>query len=210
MDANTYIKPNSNKYKTEQKEKETAPERHIEKVVGGKVTTKKKSGLNKLAGDFLAEDASSVKSYILSDVIVPAAKKLLSDIVKDGIEMILYGRVSERSGRDRDRHTVSYRKYYDDRRDDRGSRDRDTRTRFDFDEIIFDSRGDAEVVLRQMDADIEDYGFVTVAAMYDLAGLTQPWTSNKYGWSNLRSAEVVHVREGYIIKLPRPMAIDYK
>ena len=55
---------------------------------------------------------------------------------------------------------------------------------------------------------IDSYGVVTVADMYDMAQLTQPYTSNKYGWMNIRNAEVKRVSDGYIIKLPKAMPID--
>ena len=51
-------------------------------------------------------------------------------------------------------------------------------------------------------------GVVTVADLYDLADLTQPYTANRYGWTNLRNATTQRVRDGYILKLPRPMPID--
>lgn len=204
---NMEVKPNSHKYKEEQKANATE-EKRVEKVVGGAARTKKKSEISKLTDVFIAEDAANVKSYILSDVLVPALKKLISDIVKDGIEMVLYGGVGGGSRRDSGRSSVSYRKYYDERRDDRGSRETRARSRFDYDDIVFETRGDAEAVREQMECVIDRYGFVTVADMYDLADLTQPYTSNKYGWYNLHSADVVRVRDGYILKLPKAEPID--
>ena len=55
---------------------------------------------------------------------------------------------------------------------------------------------------------IDTYGFVTVADMYDMAGLQAPYTSNKYGWTNIRTAETVRGRDGYMLKLPKAMPID--
>jgi hypothetical protein len=67
----------------------------------------------------------------------------------------------------------------------------------------------AESVREEMCNVIEEYGFVTVADMYDMAGLDQPYTSNKFGWTSIRSAESIRLRDGgYILKLPRPMPID--
>ena len=83
-------KPNSNRYKKEQSNA-LAERKKIEKVVTGKVKTKKKSEIRKLKDTFISEDVSNVKSYIVMDVLIPAAKKAISDIVRDGIDMILYG-----------------------------------------------------------------------------------------------------------------------
>ena len=79
------IKPNSHKYREEQKRK--AEREKVDKVVSGKVKTKKKNGF----GALISEDASSVKTYIFSDVLMPALQKLVVDIVKDGIDIIIYG-----------------------------------------------------------------------------------------------------------------------
>lgn len=197
-------KPTTNRFANERNN--SVPEdKHIEKVVKGTVKTKKKSDISKVADVFISEDIHNVKSYILMDVLVPAIKKAVKDIVTDGIEMILYGGTG-RSSRDSKSSNVSYRKYYDRRDEDRRSYDTPrARNRFDYDEIVFDNRGDAEAVLDQMECVIERYGFVTVADLYDMAvpDLTPPYTSNKYGWDALRNAEAVRTRDGYVLKLPK-------
>ena len=190
-------KPNSHRFKEEQKE---SSEKKVEKVVTGKVKTKKKSEVRKFADIFISEDVSNVKSYILMDVLVPAVKKAISDIVVDGIDMILYG---ERRGDKRRGNSskVSYRNYYD-RREDRFADEGSRRT------IILDSRGEAEEVLERMDELIDTYKMVTVADLYDLVGITGSYTDCNYGWTNIRTATVVHVRDGYMLKLPKPLPID--
>ena len=195
---------NSNKAKTEQTEKE---ERRVKKVVDGKVKTKRNEG-RKLANIFISEDASQVKSYVFMDVLVPAIKKAISDIVTDGIDMILYGGKSDKGGRTGGTK-VSYRNYYDDRRGDTRDRYRDSRDRFDYDDLVFESRGEAEAVRDEMFNMLERYGVATVADMYDAAGLVAPFTSNRYGWTSLRTSEIVRTRGGdYVIKLPKAMPID--
>ena len=55
---------------------------------------------------------------------------------------------------------------------------------------------------------VGQYGMVTVADMYDLAGLTPPYTAQRYGWFNIRTAEVIRGRDGYYLKMPKAMPID--
>jgi hypothetical protein len=203
-------KPNSHKSKAESTEVATTEEKKVKKVVSGKVS-KKENNTRKFAGLFVSEDAANVKSYVLMDVLVPAIKKAISDIVTDGIDMILYGET--RGKRSRSSGGVSYRSYYDDR--DRRDRDRGRDRgghgmsgRFDYEDIVFESRGDAELVREQMLDILDQYGMVTVADMYDLAGETAPYTASKYGWFNIRTAEVTRIRNGYILKLPKAMPID--
>lgn len=200
--------PNSHKYKAEMKAKQSADaERKIEKVAKGRVTKKKH---NRFADVFIAEDASNVKSYMFSEVLIPAAKKLLWDIITDGAGMFLFGETGRASKNRPGASKVSYTKYYEDPRDDRRySSTGKAKRGFEYDDIIFDNKGDAEVVLDRMCEVIDTYGFVTILDLYDLADLTAPaHTSNRYGWTNLRSAETVRVRDGYILKLPRASVID--
>ena len=188
--------PNSNKYKEEHKEKS------VKKVVNGKVKTKKNEG-RKLMNMFISEDAKNVKSYIVLDVLVPAIKKAILDIVTDGADMILYG--GSHGGKRKSGNKVSYRSYYDDKKDDKDYR---SKGRFDYDDLVFDSRSECEAVRKQMVEIIDQYGFVTVADMYDMADLPAPYTSSKYGWTNIRTAETIRGRDGYVLKLPKAMPID--
>ena len=55
---------------------------------------------------------------------------------------------------------------------------------------------------------IETYQMVSVADLYDLVGVTGDYTDNKYGWTNLRNAKVVRVRDGYMIDLPKALPIQ--
>lgn len=192
----------SNSYKSKEKEM-VEDKKKVDKVVRGKVKTKKKSGVTKFTDVFISEDIANVKSYIVGEVLVPAMKKALSDIITNGIDMLLYGEsgVSKRNSRS---SKVSYTKYYNDER----SPSRSVKSNYNYDDIIIDSRGEAEEVLTRMDELIYSYGMVSVADFYDLVGVTSRYTDNNYGWTDVRSARVVHVRDGYIIKLPRAVPLD--
>jgi hypothetical protein len=203
-------KANSHKSKEEQKQQvEVVEKKKIQPVAKGK--TKKKSEVKKFADIFVAEDVTSVKNYIINDVLIPAAKKAISDIVTNGIDMLLYGEAKGRS-RDRDRNSsrVSYTKYYERGRESERDYDRRTTRRsvYDYDDIILDTRGEAEEVLNRMDDLIDAYGMVSVADLYDLVGISGNYTDNKYGWTNLRNATVQRVRDGYLLKLPKALPFD--
>ena len=199
-------KPNSKRYKTEQKDV-PADKKKVEKVVKGAVKTRKKSGVSKLKDTFISEDVSNVKSYILMDVLIPAAKKAISDIVRDGIDMILYGD-THRGRSSSSASYVSYRSYSDrDRRDNRYESSR-SRTIYEPDDIILESRVEAEEVLERMNELLDNYGIVSVADLYDLVGKSCDYTANRYGWTNIRNAEPVRVRDGYLLKMPKVGPID--
>ena len=203
MDAD--YKPNSHKYKNEQKNM-PAERKKVDKIVTGKVKTRKKSDVRKFKDIFISEDVSNVKSYIFMDVLVPAVKKAISDIVRDGIDMILYGDTKQKSSSSGASY-VSYRSYSDrDRRSD--IRDSRTRSGYDYDDIILETRGEAEEVLERMNELLDTYDTVSVADLYDLVGKSCNYTDNKYGWTNIRNAEPIRVRDGYLLKMPKAGPID--
>ena len=198
-------KPNSHK----SKEESNNERKKLDKIVSGTAKVKKKSTTRKFADVFISEDASNVKSYIFSDVLVPAVKKLISDIVQDGIEMFLYG-TSGRSGKKSKGFRGDFVSYDQcSRRDDRRSSGISrTRTGYSPDDVVLETRGEAEDVLTRLDELIDMYGVVSVADLYDLVGISHNYTDNKYGWTNIRNAEPVRVRDGYILKLPKALPID--
>ena len=55
---------------------------------------------------------------------------------------------------------------------------------------------------------MEEYDLVRVSDMFDLSGVTGSYTDNNYGWTDIRSAEIQRVRDGYVIKMPRALPID--
>ena len=128
-------------------------------------------------------------------------------ILTNGIRMLLRGDTSaRRSGPSGGISHISYNKAYD--RRDRSSLDR-PRGVMDFDDLILPTRYEAEEVLRSLDDLIETYRIVSVADMYEAAGIRDfEYTARNYGWKDIRRAEVVHVRNGYWLKMPNVSPID--
>lgn len=200
--------PNSRKYREEQKNAAVAEEKRVQKVIKSPVKTKKNEA-RKFADIFISEDISNVRNYIFMDVLVPAIKKAIYDIVTNGIDMFLYGG----SGRGKSTTSgskVSYTSYYD-RKNSAPVHTSDVnknRNGFEYEDIVFNNRGEAETVKQEMQAAIGRYGFVTVADLYDMVDLPAPFTSQKYGWMDVGNAEAMRVRDGYVLKLPKAVPID--
>jgi len=193
-DITKQLKPNS--YKSKEAEAKS-----VEKVVTGKVVEKKKNNL-------IAEDMKDVKTYICSEVLLPALKKAISDVVTNGISMILYGdKGNPNRARNVPASTVSYNKYYSDAPVMRAY-SRPAYSMFDTDAILFDSMTDASTVLTSLEDIISQYGAASVLDFYDLAGIANDNPqANKYGWTDVRSAEVMSRSGGYWIRLPRALPI---
>jgi hypothetical protein len=171
-------------------------------VVTGHAETQKKVGLGKYTGSIISSDLKSVGDFLMTDVLIPSVKKALADIVVNGIDMLLYGK----SGMTKSNSSVSkvsYSNYYN-RPYNEPVRAGSNGNSLDYDNIIFDNRGDAEAVLTSMEDILDQFGCVGVADLYDLADVAAPnYTVNNYGWTNLANAQVLRCRDGYIIKLPK-------
>ena len=185
-------------------DKKEPEEKKITPVAQAKGTRKR----NKFVSSVLAEEASDVKNTIVGDVLIPALKKTIVDAVTNSIEMLIYGSTGH-TKKTSGRSSYSYRPYsslYDDR--DRRER-RDYRSAsYDFEDPVFETRGEAEVVIDSMYDVLDRYKVVTVADFFDLVGEVGKYTDNKFGWTRLDGISVVRVRDGYVIKLPRALAID--
>lgn len=178
----------------------------VKKVIKGKVVTKKKSIGRKFADTFIGEDVQDVKGYILQDVLVPAIKDTISDVVTGGIEMLLFGERRGRGGRSYSTNSrTSYNSMYNRSTQSSARRHTDRRgySSHAVNDIILESRGEAEQVLGDMLDAIKDYGSVSVADLYDMVGETGVFTDNNWGWFDLGNASVRRVREGYLLVLPR-------
>lgn len=193
----------SNSHKSKERQNEPIPEKKVEKVISGSAKSKKKSGLQKITNVFVPEDVEDVKSYIFEDIVVPAVK----DIILDAVKAVLGVNGSSR-GKGSTASKVSYRKYYDDRERRDYSGVTRTRSGYEYDDVIIENRGEAEDVLSRMDELISTYGLVSVADFYDLVGISGNYTDNKYGWTDIRSASVIRVRDGYMIKLPKALPLN--
>ena len=196
MEDYSSLKGNSHKEREREK---------VKPVVKSPVKIKKKSGFRKVVDVFMANDVSDVRSYILLDVLVPAVRKVIYDVFAGSLKMALFGDsdVSKSSPASR----ISYQKYYD---SGRTSTTRVARNRvgYDFDDIIIESKGEADDILACMDEMMANYHVVSVTDFYDLLGVESSHTDNKYGWNDIRNASIVRVGGGYVIKLPRALPLD--
>lgn len=175
------------------------------------------------------EHSDDVKSYILYDILAPAVKDMISNIVssavvaiREQIDTMLYG--SPRSG------GYSYNKSRPSRIDYssqyRGrNRYPKQETQVDtvsynarhgmqnedgwFDDIRpFDTRRKCEDALTKLISMIDEYGEASVGDLYDIAGKSYDFTDRKWGWTDLSHTDVNRVRNGYIIvglPVPKPL-----
>ena len=187
----------SDSYKSKETNPPSQNEKKVEQVVSG--SQKKRSSIKKFGDVFVGDDVTNVKNYVMEDVLIPALKKLLDDVVSNGIHMFLYGdTISDRTRGNASR--VAYNGYSSSKNNDRSTR----RTNYEFDDVIVDSKAAAEEVFEHMDDIIDSYGKVSVGDLYDLVGITGSYTDNDYGWYNIKSARTERQRDGsYLLVFPK-------
>lgn len=195
---------NSNRMKKERAEQAAQEERERpQKVVTNDVKIKKKS---RFVNALISDEAKNVTSHSFAEVFIPALKKMIVDIVTDGVSMIFYGEKTRRtSGVDR----VSYQRFSDPRGASRPSPFTSASSAYDYDKITLETRTEAEAVLASLDDLITTYGHASVADLYDLVGVTHNFTDNNYGWYNIAEARVSPaIGGGYCLRLPRVVPIE--
>lgn len=172
---------------------------------------KKDKPFEKMLGNFLATDSSNLKEYLINDVIVPLIKRGISSTV----DMLLYGKT--RSVNDNGIYyvngakTTSYNSFYRSTNNSNSNQSSNlpkTHETSGYLNLAFETRGDAEVVLRGMQEYIANFNIVSAGDMYDMAKVpTDNYTLYDYGWTNLDDVEVIRDGRAYIINLPKPSPI---
>jgi hypothetical protein len=184
--------------------------REVKKVVQGNVTTLRRPFLMRLFSEMLP----SVGQYVVEEILIPAAKATLNDVVANALEMMLYGEPQRYSHRrDRSETYVSYNHRNTgpvrNRFDKPGIDEKPVgRSRSSVNDVVIADRTDAQEVLNQLAEIIDQYEFATVSDFYEMLGLEANWTDNNIGWDDLGSARVLRVRGGYTIDFPRPIKLD--
>ena len=182
----------------------------------GKIRKMKKSPGQKLLETFVHEDVKDVKGYIISDVLIPAVKDTFAAIIHGTTDMLLYGETRHRrESRDRTNYSrISYggSSYSSLDRNEKRRRERehprdDGEETVSLDDIIFERRDEAQECLDRLNDYIDMYGPVSVSDFYSMVGEAGQFTDCEFGWDNLVQAQVRRVRDGYMIKFPRPYPI---
>lgn len=203
MESTSSLDLPPNSYKS--REKAPKKEQHkIEKTkMTGNITVKKRGFMSKMKGSFISEDAGNVGEYVIKDVIIPTAKDLLFNSVRSALEMVLYGRVRKTSNRT-SYSSISTGTYVYNGRSSTNSKkpSKPASAYFDVNNIMFDTRSDAENVLDDLVTLLENYPACTIGDFYDAMGQSAPYTAENYGWTNLSEAQVRSCRDGYYIDFP--------
>ncbi len=182
--------------------------KEVKQVATGHI--KEKGVGERIADSFLSEDTRTVKNYILWDVFIPGIKNAIADMVIGGLEMAFFGSTRARRSNGGGSR-VSYQNYYgsSDRGYSNSRVDRNYRSsRSGYNDIVLDSRQEAEDVRISMEELVNRYGEATVADLYSLVGITSTHQDNKWGWRDIRDFHISRSGGGYILDFNQPIYLD--
>ena len=192
---------------------EEPPEKNIKRVTTGDPIRKKKPLGKKIKEVFIEGTVEAAVRYVTFEVLIPAARDMIIEAGTQGMEKLFRGDSYRRRSNpppSGPTGVVSYNRYAMGSRQTGPQRtmSRRSRSRHDFDEVILESRVEAEEVIDKLYEVVSQYGAATVMDLYELVGLASSHTDNKWGWTSLRGAGVSRSHGGYLLDLPEPQPLD--
>lgn len=186
-------------------------EEPAEKIVTGTVIQRRPNVFKRAARSMVADDVSNVREFIFAEVFVPAVRNLVYDVISQGSHKVLYGTARARAASVPGAGPVSSlkRAYHQNSQPESArSISPTSAARHDFDDIILDTRSEADMVIEHLIARVERYGSARVSDMYNHLGISSDFTSQNWGWTDLSSADVRPNRRGFMLALPRPIPLN--
>lgn len=192
-------------------------EKKVEPVVTNAAEARKKSLFRRFTEVFIGGDSKTVVQYVFSDVLVPQVKDIMSEVVTQGVERMIYGesRPNRRFGSGpRPGGPTNYTRYAvrgNNPLGRAGGEDRrpvSTPRSEGIDDILLATRVEADTVLDRLYDLLKEYESASIADLYSLVGWTSSYVDQKRGWTDLHGSQVRRVRDGYILDLPRPVSLD--
>jgi hypothetical protein len=201
------------------KAEDPVEDKKIERVTEGKVIRQKPSMGKRFTSVFIAGDSDSVMRYVMMEVLLPGAKDMVADAVTQYVERMVFGESRSTNRRSSFRGSgasspgagyVSYNRFAQkpSHENPRQGISAKSRATHNFDQLVLETRPEAEEVLDRLFDLIAKYEQATVADFYELAGETGSFTDQKWGWTDIRGSEVQRVRNGYLVRLPSTVALD--
>lgn len=197
----------------------------VEAITKGVATPAKKSFGAKLKETFIADDARDVGEYIMWDIVIPAIKMTIYNVVVGSAGRIFLGNsqppagLSRRDGVtriDRDRPSFSYSTVSTARAEAKRTPAMLTAPKsnnYDILDFEYDDRQKLEQAFDEMVNALDEYGRLTLDEYAEIlshyfSGIPKmDYTANSWGWRSLSSASIVVSPGGYFLKMPKPMPI---
>ncbi len=192
---------------------ETKAKEKIERVTTSTPVQRKKPLSKRFTETFIGGSPRNALDYMITNVLIPSARDMISEAVTQGFERLIYG--GDRGGSAAGRRPmsnvpgqISYNRMYGSQSQARPQMSKRDRANHDFNGMLIASRPEAETVLERMFDILGQYQEVTVSDLYELVGLDSTHADHKWGWTDLRGSSVSRTRDGFLLNLPNPEPIS--
>jgi len=210
----------------EAKTEAAAPKKSADRVVTGKVSTKKKPIGERFKSMFIT-DGAGYAEFLVQKVLIPKAKDTLDTIITQALNGIAQGiQEAIHGGPAPDHKTgrtttviggnrpplINYNQI---------SRSSSTITRSTqaeprilrrsnvLEDIVLPTREDCNAVIGELTEVIQSVGHCTVGDLYVCVGIQPNQTDEGWGWNNLRGAGARQLTTGeYVLVMPKPIEIQ--
>lgn len=194
------------------------PREKLESVVKkGTVIQKKPNVFKRTARSMVADDVQNVGDFVVTDILVPALRNLLYDVIVGGAGRTIFGSAQVRRpgmspglfGTAQNLKTAYHAASNPAAANPAASAgmSKQAQARFDFSEISLTDHSEAMYIIELLKQRVAEYGTASVADLYDLLGHTGAFTDQNWGWSDLGNAGVQPTRGGFVLNLPHPIPL---
>lgn len=177
--------------------------------IQGEVIIRKKTIGRRLKEIFFGGDFKNAARYVAAEVALPAVRNMVVDTVSKGVERVIFGpdrSSSVRSGRTsyggRTQYSQPIVRSYSSVMLPHQPPYLSRNARQQADDIILSSREDCEATLEYLGNCIDKDGVALLSDLLNFLGRPWKFTDQKWGWSFIGNAEVVQIREGWLLDLP--------
>lgn len=191
-----------------------APKR-VGRVTTGEAKPRKKPLGRQLVDTFVGGDPKEAAQTMIRGVLIPQAKDMVVDMITQGVERLIFGESRRRSAGTRPGGVSSYINYARmsaSSQQQRPSEDRSPlparRSRGGYEEITLPTRAEADEVLDNLKALLDQYDSATVADLYELVGMKASHTDQKWGWTDLAGSTIRRMRDNtFLLDIPHPQSL---
>lgn len=198
-----------------------APKR--EKIISGSI---RKKSLGQKFADFFLDEGKSFGDHLIKGILIPMAKETILSVVENageafrmGVVTAMFGeeassrmsRTTQRPGTRIDYSRTSTAAA--NQRSTSATYNRPTQRRSDrVEEVEVENRADADILIEDLQAVIDDVGHCSVGDYYERSGAAVPRsTDEEWGWDDLRAARVIPIGQGrYAIRMPTPRPLNQR
>lgn len=176
----------------------------VEPVITYTPSEGKKSGWGQFFTGFFKKDIPQVATYVVKDILVPAFKDTVAKMVKNSIDMMLFGETRSSASRYSGwGSSNSYSAYYQER-DIRPMEPVRVMPEGEVRYLPLRSEEDVKKVLFTLRECFERYGQISKGDYYDAIHVRAEFTDYNWGWRSLRGIDYIEeAPDRWVIIFPR-------